>query len=736
MSEPRAVTRRAFLQLGAAAAGGLLIEFHWPLGAAEAAQDFSFNAFLSIAPDGAVTIMAPAPEIGQGVRTALPMIVAEELSTPWESVHTIQAEADSKYGQMSVGGSDSVAAYWEPLRLAGATARTMLVSAAAERWGVKPADCLADIGRVLHKASGRALSYGELAEAASRLPLPAPETVQLKPPSQFQLVGRRIPHVELEEIVTGKATYGLDVRVPDMLYAVVQRCPVQGGKVKSFDATEAMKVPGVRKVLEVRPVRASDLYAATRGGVAVIAENSWAAMRGREALKVEWDEGPNATDGTEKVRKRFLAQIGQPGATVVRRQGEVDTALEENPTLVEAEYELPLLAHACMEPMCFTAHVQPDRCELWGPTQDPRSLQESVAALFRLSPEKVRVHITHEGGGFGRRLAIDYAVEAAVVSRLAGGPVKVFWPREDDVQHDFYRTPSYHRLRAALRKDGSLAAWYHQVLTAPLRVHIAGPGAKNPELYEMEGAVNLPYAIDHVQVDYSPVEIGLQMGSWRSVSHSFNVFAVESFLDEVAAATKKDPLEIRRQLLGEPRQVSLQLALPGRRGRPSWHTGRLRRVLDTAAGRAGWGKPLPAGRGRGIACCYFKRTYVAHVAEVSAAPDGLRVHRVVAAIDCGRPVNPNGIEAQVEGSVMDGVASVLHWEITFQNGRVQQSNFHDFPLLIFAEAPAVEVHILPSEEPPSGTGEPPYPSVAPAITNAFFAATGRRIRRLPIRTVA
>ncbi len=735
MSAPAQLTRRRFIQVSSSAAGGLCVGFFAgadAIGLAEDSGAVSLSAFIEISRDGTVTIVAPAPEIGQGVRTALPMIVAEELSIPWSSVRVVQAEADGRYGPMAVGGSDSVADYWEPLRQVGAVARERLIAAAAQRWQVEPATCYAENGQVIHRFTKKAIPYGELAERAATL---APsEKIPLKDPADFEIIGRATQRVDLKEIVTGTAVYGFDVEMPGQFVATVARCPVQGGRVKTFDAAKALSVPGVVQVVEIQPlVVGNDAYGAVRGGVAVIARNSWAAIRGREALQINWDEGANALDSSQQVRRRFAELKMKPGLVTVRAEGDPKAA-EKGSRQVEAEYELPLLAHGCLEPMCFAADARADRCELWGPTQNPRALQAYVASALQLPREAVRVRLTLEGGGFGRRLSYDYGVEAALVSRAAGVPVKVIWSREDDMQHDYYRTPSYHVMRASLSEEGEVVDWYHHVLTASLRAHQQGAGAEHPELYDVEGAANLFYEIPNLRVEYTPVQVGLQMGSWRSVSHSFNVFAVESFVDEIAGTLAADPLELRRRLLGQARQVQVTLPLPGRRGRPAWDTGILRRVLDTAAEKAGWGKPLPAGWGRGIACCYFKRTYAAHVAEVSVSKEhGLRVHRVVAAIDCGLVVNPDGVAAQVEGSVMDGVATFLHWEITFDRGRVQQSSFHDFPLLRIGEAPRVETHILPSDRPPSGTGEPPYPSVAPAIANAIYAATGERVRKLPFR---
>jgi isoquinoline 1-oxidoreductase beta subunit len=726
--------RRAFLKVTAAAAGGLLIDVRLgPAGGAQRpAGRHALNVFVELAVDGTVTITAPAPEIGQGTRTALPMIVADEMEIPWASVRVVQAVADEKYGGMAVGGSDTVAEYWAPMREAGALARELLISAAAERWSVPRDQCRAEAGRVIHEPTGRSLSFGVLAEAAARAPRPDP--IPLKDPAAFTLIGTPVPRVDLHEIVTGSAVFGYDVHVPGMRYAMVERCPVEGGTVRRFDASKALEVPGVEQIFLVAPqLIRGQRYGAVRGGVAVVADSFWAAQQGRNALIVEWNEGPNAALGSAQLRESYAALRDRPGATVIRSEGDPALAFREPARLVEAEYDLPILAHACMEPMSFTASVGKGSCETWGPTQNPLLLKRLLAEALTLPADKVTVHLTLEGGGFGRRLAYDYAMEAAAVSKQAGVPVKVVWTRPDDMHHDYFRTPSYHRMRAAIDAGGRLTAWRHHIVTSPLFTHILGPDVQYPEMYDVAGAGDFPYDVGHVLVEYSSIPVGLQLGSWRSVSHSFNVFAVNCFLDEIAVELKQDPLALHLALLGEPRQRQAKLRLPGRRGQPTWHTGRLAEALRLAAEKSGWGQPLPRGRGRGIACCFFKETVVAHVAEVSVDAAGhVKVDRIVAAVDCGRVVNPDGVSAQVEGAAIDGVATVLKWGITYSKGRVEQHTFADFPLVRIGEAPLIETHIIPSDAEPSGMGEPPYPSVAPAIVNAIFAASGRRVRRLPL----
>jgi isoquinoline 1-oxidoreductase beta subunit len=694
---------------------------------AQAAQEKKtpnpFDAWVRIGSDGAVTLILAKSEMGQGVMTALPMILAEELEVDWAKVRIEQAPTDPKVYDLGTGGSSSVRTSWLPLRQAGAAAREMLIQAAAKVWNVNPVTCRAEKGAVVHGARTRRLAYGELVEAAAKLPVPNLNTVPLKNPNDFRIVGQSLPRVEIPSKVDGSARFGLDVRVPGMLFAVVARCPTFGGKPARFDGTKAKAVPGVRHVVEIPAVEAG---AHTAGGIAVVADSTWSAIKGREALQVEWDHGEHAGESSETLRKQFEALLQQEGK-VVRNDGDALAALKGAPRRIDAVYELPFQAHATMEPMNCTVDIRPDRAEAWVPAQGPQWAKDIIVGITKLPPEKVTVHTTLMGGGFGRRYQGDFIMEAAQVSKEVGAPVQLVWTREDDMQHDFYRPAASHRLSATLDDRGSPAAWFHRMASTSISAFWDPPDKAKPESSEIGGAVNVPYAIPNVRMEYTPAKTRVPVAWWRSVEHSGNAFVVESFLDELAAAAKVDPLELRRRLLAQPRQVKIP---PEEES--VLDTARLKGVLELAAAKAGWGTPVPPGRGRGVACQFSFDSYVAEVAEVSVEKGRPRVHRVVCAVDCGRVVNPDGVRAQVEGAVVYGLSAALKGAITIAEGRVQQANFDEFDVMRIDEMPVIEVHLVPSTANPTGIGEPGLPPVAPAVANAIFAVTGRRLRRLPI----
>jgi isoquinoline 1-oxidoreductase beta subunit len=708
-----ATDRREFLKTSVAAGAGLVIGFYLPAGpldalaAAAAGATFVPNAFLRIGSDESVTIIVSKSEMGQGVYTSLPMILADELEADWTKVGFEPAPVAPVYnhtafGIQMTGGSTSVISSWAQLHHAGAMARTMLIAAAADTWKVSPADCRAENGWVVHPGSKRRLSYGRLAEKASRMAAPA--EVKLKDTKDFRLIGKPTRRLDTPEKTNGKGIFGIDVRLPGMLTAVVARSPVFGGKLKSFNADKAKAVPGVRYVVEIGT------------GVAVVADGFWPAKQGRDALEFSWDEGPMARFSSESQREQYARLADQPG-TLARKQGDAAAALAAAATKLEAVYEVPYLAHAMMEPLNCVADVRADHCEVWTGTQFQTLDRNAAAEVAGLKPEQVSLHTTLLGGGFGRRAVPGnhFVREAVETSRKVGAPVKVIWTREDDMAGGYYRPAYYHKLAGGLDAQGNPLAWAHTIVGQSIMAGtpFAAMIKNGVDETSVEGAADMTYAIPAISVELHSPKIGVPVLWWRSVGHSHNAFVVESFVDELAHAAGKDPFQVRRALLDkDPRRKA---------------------VLETVAEKAGWGKPLPAGKGRGIAVHHSFGSYVAQVAEVAVAKDGsLRVERVVCAIDCGQIVNPDTIRAQMEGAIIFALSAVLYGAITLRNGRVQQGNFDDYAVVRCHEAPAIEVHIVPGG-PQGGVGEPGVPPLAPAVANAIFAATGKRLRRLPIR---
>ncbi len=655
---------------------------------AQAHTGVALNPWVRVASNDIVTVIIDRSEMGQGVVTSLAMLVAEELAVDLDQLQIEFAPADPAYynaalNEQTTGGSTSVRAAWRPLRQAGAAARERLIQAAAETWGVERAECRAERGTVVHPPSGRRLGYGALAPRAANLPVP--KKIILKQPDEFRLLGKPVPRLEIPDMVTGRAVYGMDVTVPGMLTATIVRSPDPGGRVVRYDAGQTLAVPGVRQVIEID------------AGIAVVADDAWAALRGRGALEVTWDHGPLADLTSAEIRRRFQRAARRAG-TVARTEGSVARAMKHGDSIIEAVYETPYLAHATLEPMNCTAHVRADGCELWVPTQAQGAAQKTAADSTGLPLEAVKVHTTFVGGGFGRRLQTDFVAEAVQVSRAVSAPVQVLWTRQDDLQHDFFRPANYTVLRAALDAQGNPLAWFQRVV---------GPGLA------LEG-IDIPYAIPNIREEHVEQDPGVRTGPWRSVGASQNAFAIEGFIDELAQAAGKDPFEYRRALLG--------------------HAPQARAVLELAAEKAAWDAPPPPGRHRGIALYYSFRSWVATVAEVRVSNErGITVERVVCAIDCGMTINPDTVRAQLEGAAAFALSAALKEEITIADGQVQQNTFDDYPLLTLAEMPAVAVHIMPSQEPPRGVGEPGVPPVAPAVANAVFAATGQRLRRLPLR---
>jgi isoquinoline 1-oxidoreductase beta subunit len=631
------------------------------------------------------------------------MLVAEELDADWSKIKVQQASADPAFnnpifGMQATGGSTSVRGHWEPMRKAGAAARAMLVAAAADRWKADPADCRTENGAVVHK-SGKKLSYGQLAAAAAKQPVPA--EVKLKNAKDFRLLGKAALRLDTPAKVNGTAKFGMDVRLPGMLTAVMARPPVPGGKVVSVDDSKTKAIRGVKQVLQIP------------GGVAVLAQGFWAAKQGRDALQIKWDDGANAALSSEAVSK-LLAEGAAKGGAVGRNVGDPGAQTAKK---LEAVYEAPFLAHACMEPMNATVWVKPDGIEVWAGTQSQGPSQGILGQVGGIAPGKVKVNTMYLGGGFGRRFAPDFTIDATLLSKLSGKPVQLIYTREDDMKAYYYRPASVTRFVGGLDASGN-AVSFSACIASPSLMEASGfmkLPADGVDEMAVEGLRDCPYDFPNLRIEYARREPGVQVWFWRSVGHSQNLFFIESFVDEMAAAAGKDPYEFRRGLLGKQ---------PRYKG-----------VLELAAQKAGWGTPLPAGMHRGIAVAQSFGSYVAEVAEVSVAKDGkVKVHRVVSAVDCGMTVNPGIVKRQIESAIVYGLSAALYGRISFKEGRVEQSNFHDYPVLRIDEMPKVEVHIADSGEPPGGIGEPGLPPLAPAVTNAIFAATGKRVRKLPINS--
>jgi CO/xanthine dehydrogenase Mo-binding subunit len=700
------LSRREFVAVGVAAGAGLVVGFYLPHGGRSGKEVFSPNAYLRITPDNKVTIVVARSEMGQGVRTALPMILAEELEADWKQIEIEQAGASTLYGDQGTGGSASIKTTWDPMRKAGAAAREMLISAAALTWGVPRSSCAAQDGAVLHGASKRRLSYGELVEKAATLPVPT--DVPLKQNKDYKIVGQRLARVDTPSKVKGEAVFGIDFRMPGMKYAVLSRCPTIGGKALSFDDKESKKIGGVSYVGKI-----SD------AAVAVVADSVWGAMEGRRVLNVSWDPGPNKDLNTAAVTESLKKAAAKKGASLYS-VGDVSKVAGRR---ISAEYQLPFMAHAPMEPGNCTASFQGTTCELWAPTQVPQDCRDQVAKALGLDPDQVKVNVTLMGGGFGRRLEYDYAVEAALVSKAANTPVKVIWTREDDMRFSTYRPASLHQLTAVLDGAGWPVAFTHRIVAPSISGQKGqpGPNGVDPDLPDEAGFV---YALPNVSLEYVPAETAVPLGWMRSVYALQAGFASESFIDELAAAAGKDPLEYRLHMLGKDQSIQYFDT--------TWRTARMRGVLQLAADKAGWKSTLPAGRFRGIACFGCFSSYAAEVVEISMENDAPRVHRVVAVVDCGQVVNPSILEQQIQGGIVFALANALRAKITIEKGRVVQGNFDDYAPLRMEETPVVEVYAVPSTEAPTGIGEPSVPPLAPALCSAIYAATKKRIRVLPI----
>lgn len=711
MSDIINLSRRDFLKTSALAGGGLILGIYLTnpsTASSEPEKPFAPNAFIRISTDNRVTIIVNKSEMGQGVYTSLPMLVAEELEADWSTIQVEPAPVDPAYnhtmwGNMQgTGGSTSVRSTWEQLTKAGAGARLMLIEAAAQTWQAAPEKCHAENGTVIHSDSKKRLSYGQLVEKAAQMKVP--ENIPLKKPENYKIIGKSRKRLDTPEKTHGKALFGIDITTDGMLTALVSRSPVFGGKVKSYNDDKVKKIPGVKAVVPIN------------SGIAVVADNFWSAHEGRNALEIKWDRGP-LSDLDSEIQKKQYAEMAQKTGIAAAQRGDFDDAFSKAAKTIEAVYEVPYLAHAPMEPLNCVAHVRPDSCEIWTGTQMQTLDRNRAAQIAKLPPEKVKLHTTFLGGGFGRRAVPDshFAAEAVEISKAVKAPVKVVWTREDDIRGGFYRPRAYNVVKGGIDEKGMPLAWKHRVVCQSIMkgTPFEAKMKDNIDPTMVEGAYDLPYKIPHFLVDCHAAPEGIPVLWWRSVGHSFTAFVTEGFIDELAHAASQDPFEYRRNLLkNHPRE---------------------RAVLEHAADKSDWSKPLAQGRGRGIAVHKSFGSFVAQVAEVSVNPEGnVNVHRVVCAVDCGRIVNPDTIKAQMESGIVFALTAAFYGSITFKNGQVVQSNFHDYPMMRMKDMPEIEVFIVDSKEAPGGVGEPGVPPAAPAVVNAIFAATGKRIRTLPI----
>jgi len=740
-NEPRAAivgagqpvsSRRAFLKAGAALGGGLLLELTLPASNVSAFADAltgagaELNAYIRIAPDGVVTIVSKNPEIGQGIKTMLPMLIAEELDVDWTQVRTEQADNDpGKYGRQFAGGSRATPLHWDPLRRVGAAGRQMLVNAAAAGWAVPAAECSTRAGTVRHEASGRALGYGALAPRAAALPVPDLKTVTLKNPKDFRIIGKSQRGVDSPLVVVGKPLFGIDVQVPGMRHAVFVKSPVFGGTVASANLDVVRALPGVSHAFVVE---GGQVFDGLTGGVAIVAGSWWAAQSAREKLEVRWNEGPTAGQDSAGYARRAAELAPQKPAMSIYSEGDARTGLAGAALVVEAAYSYPFIAHATLEPQNCTASVRDGKVEIWAPTQNPDSGAKIVAKTLGVAESDITVHMTRCGGGFGRRLMNDYMAEAAWIAKQVGSPVKLLWDRQDDLQHDFYRPAGFHFFKAGLDRGGRLVAFRDHFVSFGADGKFASSAGLSP--------VEFPARfVPHLELGASLIPLGVPTGPLRAPGSNALAFAFQSFIDELAHAAGRDPVQFRLELLGPPRRLA---GVPGPAGpTPDFDTGRMRGVLEAVAQRSGWGtRTLPKGSGLGVAFYFSHLGYFAEVVQASVdAGSRLHVDKVWVAGDVGSQIiNPTGAENQVQGAVLDGLGAALGQAITIDRGRVVQRNFDEFPLLRMNAAPPVDVQFVVTDNPPTGLGEPALPPVVPALCNAIFAATGKRLRQLPIAT--
>lgn len=714
--------RRTFLKLTGLAGGGLTLAACFggdtPPGVNGQSAEFEPNAFVRVATDGTVMIYSKIPEIGQGIKTSLPMIIAEELDADWERVRIEQAVIDPDvYGRQSAGGSRSIATSWDQLREAGAVARSMLVSAAAEIWRVPENECVTAASIVTHRPSGKRLGYGELAEAAASLPVPPATSLTFKSRADYKLIGTRIGGVDNHGLVTGQPLFGIDQVLPGMVYASYTKCPATGGRVRTANLDEIRSLPGIHDAFVIE---GNDTVSELMPGVAIVGDSTWATQEARKQLVVDWDESEASKDSWSELARKAAALSKENSGATVREYGDVDDEFENASQSVDAFYSYPFLSHAPLEPQNCTAWWHDGGIEIWAPMQRPDGAVKIVAGVFGLSTDEITLHPTRVGGGFGRRLMNDYVCEAAAIARKSGVPVKLQWTREDDMAHDFYRPAGFHAFRAALDDSGKLAAWTDHFITF---THDGKETVSSGELREGEVPEGL---VEHYKLTQSMLPLATPTGPWRAPRSNGIAFAVQSFMHELSVATGRDHMEFLLDVMGEPRWLD-----PG--NPRALNTGRAAAVIKLAAEKAGWGRDMPEGRGLGLSFYFSHAGHVAEVAEVSVdVKRNIKVHKVTVAADVGPIINMSGAENQCQGAVMDGLSTMLGLAVTMENGRVQQSNFHQYPLMRMSSAPQVDVHFIQSDFAPTGLGEPALPPLAPAVCNAIFAASGKRVRRLPL----